>query len=195
MLQRRNTPPLSMTDIWTQKDRYAGPVRGKKTGQKCPVLFLKSGLFRAREATRSSAQITGGYAPSPPKTKRQERQKRKWLKESRRAHISIASQCPCAPLRRAVPIRIPPALRAAPDGGKNRGERYPPGASVVRPPCGAMRRGQGRKRRHAGATLDRMSKRSTVASRRGQGGYPLGGAEYAFFWPLRGPQSVEKEER
>ena len=65
----------------------------------------------------------------------------------------------------------PTASAVCPQGGKDRGEKISPGASVVTTKCRSKRRGQGREA--AKRTLDRMSgvgRRETDAAR---GKFPL----------------------
>ena len=111
------------------------PLRGaserKKRPGKMPGSFFGKGLFRGREATPSSARITGGDAPSPPKAKRQKNKNRKNVSKYQKSALTHCLRQRTCALPGAAPLLAigegrPPRFALPPPGAKTGAEDIPP---------------------------------------------------------------------
>lgn len=176
-----------MTDIWTQKDRYAEPVRGKKGRAKCPALFLEKDCFEGVRPRPRQLGLLGAMPPAPQRQKGRKTKIEKTSQSIRRAHLRIAfgnARAPCREPRHCWRLgKDAPRASRCPRRGQKQGRKISPRSQRRK---ATTRSDAKRSRPKSEACLDRMSERSTVASRRA-GGISPWWSRVCLFWPLGGP--------
>lgn len=163
------------------------PSRSKKArvASLLPLLFFRCSGVDVRADGLAPRKARGGRLERPPDEKAKAEQKR--LRESRRAHLRIAfgnARAPCREPRQIWRFRKDaPRASRCPRRGQRQGRKISPRSQRRK---ATTRSDAKRSRPESEACLDRMSERSTVASRRA-GGISPWWSRVCLFWLLGGP--------